>query len=374
MHPWENEPQMLSQAEIACKNFFEYTSLASQSQLQRRPLSPHRFQEFLPINVFLTGATGFIGSHLAQALHERGHRLRCLVRKSSNLVWLQGLPVEYVYGDLFDEHVLREAVKGVDYVYHLAGLTKAKTSEEYFRGNHLATKNLLEAVEQANPQLNRFVHMSSLAAVGPGTGGRPVDEETPYHPITAYGRSKMESENECRERRDRLPVTIVRPPAVYGPRDRDVFEFFRTMNMRLHPLIGFRDKTVSLIHVRDLVQGTILAGEHPRSAGQTYFISSERFYNWHEVGAVTTRIMNKRAFRVHIPHAAVYTIAACAELLSLFSSKAAVLNLEKARDIIQRDWTCSVAKAREELGFHEQISLDRGIAETVAWYKQQGWL
>src|ERR1041385_4347690 len=197
--------------------------------------------------VLITGATGFIGSHLAEELHKKGYKLRCLVRKTSNLVWLEHLPVEYVYGDLFDEEILKKSGKGVDYIYHVAGLTKAKTREEYFRGNHLATKNLFHAAREAKSNLKRFVLVSSLAAVGPSLNGSPVDERTAYHPITAYGESKMEAEKECLNAAHSVPMTIARPPAVYGPRDKDVFEFFNTMNKGLQPMIGFNEDRKSVV-------------------------------------------------------------------------------------------------------------------------------
>ncbi len=324
--------------------------------------------------ILITGATGFIGSHLADALHARGHQLRCLVRKTSSRTWIKDLPIDYIEGDLFDHDALRRAVRDTDVVYHLAGLTKAKTKEEYARGNHLATKNLLDAVLEARPDLTRFVHVSTQAAVGPSTGGVPIDESTPFHPITTYGVTKMEAEKECLRLMNRLPITITRPPAVYGPRDKDVFEFFAAMAKGLQPMIGFNNKQVSLIHVKDLVDGIIAAGEHPSAVGQTYFIASERYYDWKTVGMITAGIMGRSALRLRIPEAGVYAIAAVSELYGLVSRKPVLLNFEKARDIVQDAWTCSIAKAQRELGFRESFSLEAGIRDTVQWYRAEGWI
>ncbi|HZY09869.1 MAG TPA: NAD-dependent epimerase/dehydratase family protein, partial [Bacteroidota bacterium] len=112
------------------------------------------------MRALITGATGFIGSHLAEDLHNRGYQLRFLIRKSSNLKWIRHLPAELIYGDFFDNEALKKSVADVDYIFHLAGVTKAKTKEEYFKGNHIATKNLLSIVLTAQPNLKRFVHIS----------------------------------------------------------------------------------------------------------------------------------------------------------------------------------------------------------------------
>ena len=324
--------------------------------------------------VLITGATGFIGSHLAEALHGKGYKLRVIVRKTSNRRWIEHLPIEYIVGELHDESLLRKAVEGVDYIYNLAGVTKARNEAEYFRSNHEATRNLLTATLTHNARIKRFVHISSQTVSGPSRGGKPVDEEMPCQPITAYGRSKLEAEKECLKLMDKLPITIVRPPAVYGPRDRDIFEFFKTMDKGIHPLIGFSDTYVSLIHVRDLVNGILLAGEHEKSVGSTYFIASERYYNWKEIGEITSKIMQKRVIRVRVPVTLVYGISVIAEIASFFSRKPALLNIEKARDIVQRAWTCSIEKARRELGYREGLTIEEGIRDTVTWYREHGWL
>jgi dihydroflavonol-4-reductase len=326
------------------------------------------------MRVLITGATGLIGSHLAEALHEKGYQIRCLVRKSSDRKWLIDLPIEYVEGDYSDPASLASAVRDVDYIYHSAGVTKSKTKEGYFHGNLIPTKSLLQSVLSNNPGLKRFVHISSGAAVGPGKGTDPIREDTPYHPITTYGISKMEAEKECLRLMDRLPITIVRPPAVYGPRDKDVFEFFNTMKKGLQPMIGFSDTYVSLIYVKDLVDGIILAGENSQAVGKTYFISSERFYTWRELGNISAQSMGKKAVRVHIPRFVVYIIAIIAEFFALFSKKAALINIEKAKDMVQTSWIFSTEKAKRELGFKESFSIEAGIRSTIEWYRKNKWL
>jgi dihydroflavonol-4-reductase len=322
----------------------------------------------------VTGASGFIGSHLVDSLLKKGHTVRCLLRKSSSTVWLRDLPIEIVYGDLFDTTALHEALRGVDYVYHSAGLTKAKAKGDYFRANTEGTRNLLVAAAQNATQLKRFVLLSSQTAAGPSPSKVPITETSPAHPITTYGKSKLAAEEECRKVPPTLPYTIVRPPAVYGPRDKDVFEFFSTMNKGLQPMAGFHEKYISLVHVKDLVRGIIMAGESPKSVGETYFISSNTIYGWREVGDVARRALGKKALRVRIPEAGIYAISAFAEVFSLFSSKPALINFEKARDMVQDYWTCDSSKAGRDFGYSQEINLEEGIRDTIAWCRAKGWL
>ncbi|MCX7877008.1 MAG: NAD-dependent epimerase/dehydratase family protein [Ignavibacteria bacterium] len=324
--------------------------------------------------VFITGATGFIGSHLADKLVERNYKVKCLVRKTSNTKWLEHKNIEYVYGDLFDYKVLEDALAGVDYVYHVGGVTFAKKKEDFYKGNVDATKSLIEACYRFNPELKKFIHVSSQAAVGPSFDGKPVDENRDYFPVTTYGRSKAEAEKVVISYFDKLPCTIVRPPAVYGPRDYAIFEYFKSMNRGVQPMIGFDNKLLSLIHVKDLVNGFISAGESDVSVSEIYFISSERFYNWNEVGEITKKVLGKKTFKIVIPHFAVKTTAFFSEVFGFFSPKPVILNREKAREITQSYWICSVEKAKNHLGYRQTVSLEEGISETIAWYKTQGWL
>ena len=326
------------------------------------------------MKVLVTGGNGFIGSHLVELLLSRHYSVRCLVRTTSDLTWVKGLAVEFIHGDLFDHDALRKAVENVDYVFHSAGVTKAKTKEEYYRGNTTGTKNLLEVTRTYNPSLKRFVHVSSQAAVGPSPSRVPIDEDTPAHPITTYGKSKWQAEEECLKVSNTLPVTIVRPPVVYGPRDKDVFEFFHTLKKGLQPTVGFGEKLVSMIHVQDLVRGFVMAAESDVAAGRTYFISSKGVHGWKEIGEAAQNAMNRKALRIRLPESVVYVVAAFAEFFSLFSSKPALINFEKARDMVQDYWTCDASRAKQDFGFEQEISLEEGIRNTVSWYKEHGWL
>jgi dihydroflavonol-4-reductase len=329
----------------------------------------------MPVKTALvTGGSGFIGSHLVELLLQKGYAVRCLLRKTSSTAWLKDLPITIIQGDVYDEKALATAVTGVDNVYHSAGLTKARQKAEYYRANAEGTRNLLQASMRHAPNLTRFVQISSQTAAGPSPTATPITEDQSGEPITTYGKSKLAAEKECIAVMDKLPVTIVRPPAVYGPRDKDVFEFFATMQKGLQPVVGFGEKYVTLIHVADLVRGIVMAGESPKSVGQTYFIGSKDIYGWKEVGQVTRKALGKSALTVRVPEAGVYVIAAFAEFFSLFSSKPALINFEKARDMVQNYWTCDSSKAKRDFGYEQELTLDAGINDTITWCRKQGWL
>lgn len=323
---------------------------------------------------FVTGGTGFIGSHLVERLIAHGYSVRCLIRNPNRPGYLEGLPVEFYVGDLFASNVLERAISQVDYVFHVAGVVGSRTKEGFYTQNRDATRSLAGIASRVSVGLRRFVFVSSLAAVGPATAETAVDESTPYHPITTYGKSKMEAELEVLKVRDRVPITIVRPAAVYGPRDPATFDYFNTINRGLEPLVGFRDKFVNLVHSADVVTGILLAAESDRSVGQSYFLGSEVPLSWSRIGEITKKVMGKRTLRVRIPESAVYAIATFAGLLSLFQEKPSVLNFEKGRDMVQDYWTCSIAKAQRELGYQPAVSLEDGIRETVEWYRINDWM
>jgi nucleoside-diphosphate-sugar epimerase len=326
-----------------------------------------------PIAV-VTGANGFVGSHLVDVLIDKGFAVRCIVRESSNLRWLEGKAVEINNCGLFDKEGLSKALNDVTYVFHVAGVVKAKNEEGYFKGNVETTRILLEAALENKDSIERFIVLSSQTVTGPSLDGKPVTEETECKPITTYGRSKYEQEKLALSYSDKLPVTICRAPAVYGERDTEIFIYFQNFAKGLTTTIGFDKKVLSLIHARDLVEGFFKAAVSENTVGKVYFISSEKFYSWPEVNAVTSKVLNKKVIKIPVPHLMVYTIAAVAQFFSMFSSKAATLNLEKAKDIVQHAWICDTSKAMKDFDYKQNISIEAGIKRTVDWYKEMKWI
>ncbi|MEW5799642.1 MAG: NAD-dependent epimerase/dehydratase family protein [Bacteroidota bacterium] len=323
---------------------------------------------------FVTGGTGFIGSHLVDRLLSKGYTVRCLVRNPNKLGFLKGLPIEIFEGDLFSTSVLEKGIEGAQYVYHVAGVVAAKKKEEFYRYNRDGTKNIVEATARVNPSVKKFIHISSQTAVGPGKGKTPVNESTPTRPITTYGKSKLASEQEVLKFKEKIPVTILRVAAVYGPRDTATFDYFKSAYMGLELMIGFHDTYVSLVHAHDIVSGIVLAGESKKSDGQIYFLGSEKFYTWNEIGYVTRHVLNKKLFRVRVPKPLVFVIAGISGLASKFKVKPSVLNFEKAYDLIQDNWCCDITKAKTELGYKPEVTLEDGVRETVKWYLENKWM
>lgn len=322
----------------------------------------------------VTGASGFVGSHIVDKLLAEGHQVRSILRGSSSKRWLENKPVEIYDCGLFDKEALKKILKDADYLFHIAGVVKAKDEEGYFKGNVETTRVLLDVLCEVNTNIQRVIIVSSLTACGPSLDGKPVTEETPEHPITRYGKSKYAQEQLAKKYMDKLPITLIRPPAVFGERDTEIYLFFKTYKQGLMGLIGFNKKKLSLVHVDDLVNGIWLSSISENAIGQTYFIGTERYYNWEQIGEASHQAIGKKAFTIKIPHFLVYTVAAVAQFFAMFSSSAATFNMEKARDFVQEAWTCDVSKAVRDLGYHQTVSLEEGIKRTVDWYRAMKWL
>lgn len=326
------------------------------------------------MRALVTGASGFIGSHLAERLVKDGWQVRCLLRSTSSSAWLEGLPIEVVTDDLVAPRDLSRAVSGVDAVFHAAGVTKASRARDYHEGNVLATRNLLDACRRRGPGRARFILISSLSAAGPSPQGRPRTEEDPPCPVSWYGRSKLLAEEALGASENIVPATIIRPPIVYGPRDRDYFRCFQSVAAGLHLVPGNGSQRIVLIHVADLVEGILLAAASDRAVGKTYFISHHEDVDWIELGAMLREALHCRAITLPAPKNLMKVLGACGSLLSTATGKAFVLNADKMREGLQPSWLCSNRKAREELGFRPTVGLREGLAACAIWYRNVGWL
>jgi nucleoside-diphosphate-sugar epimerase len=315
--------------------------------------------------ILVTGGTGFIGSHLLDRLADAGEPVRALVRRKTALP--RG--VEAVSGDLATGEGLADAVRDVDTIIHIAGVIKALTPADYYRGNTLATENLARV---AVGRGIRFVHMSSLAVCGPSPAEGSVDEDSEPRPLTHYGKSKLEAE---RLVRSLLPDTvIVRPAVVYGPRDAGVFPFWKSVSRGVVLQIAGGERWLSLIYVSDLVDGILAASSNPRALGRTYFLSHPQPLNWSHLGDTAARLMRRKPLVLRVPKSAAYGVGYLAEVWSTLTRRPGIVSREKIAEATCARWVCDSRRASTELGFDAKTSLDAGLLETLTWYKQAGWV
>jgi len=326
------------------------------------------------MKVLVTGGTGFIGSHLVERLVREGHQVRCVAKDRLHSVYLESLGIELMLGDLNNGMDLEAILDGVECIYHLAGVTRARLNKDYYEGNYLTTKNFINICARSSNKFERFVYVSSQAAVGPALDGRPVTEKDPYQPVSHYGKSKMLAEKEVLRYRDKVPITIIRPAAVYGPRDREMLQYFLLIKKHLQLLIGFRKKWLNFVYVDDLVDGLLLAGEHPRAEGESFFIGSEESCTTEDIGNTVASILNRRPICFRVPHLVVFSVAAIAEGFGKLTGKPIFFNLQKAKESVQPSWIFSVEKAKSKLGFSPRVSLEEGMKRTYQWYEANDWL
>jgi nucleoside-diphosphate-sugar epimerase len=326
------------------------------------------------LKALVTGATGFIGSHLVEALLRKEAHVRCLLRESSDSRWLANLPIETFRGDFRDGESLDEAVKGMDVVFHLAGVTKALHQKTFFEVNAVGTDHLVHACLRSNPGLRKFVYLSSQAAAGPcGAEGKKREEDR-CEPVSSYGQSKRMGEELALAHVYEIPLVILRPSAVYGPRERDIYGFFRLLAHGIKPCLSGGDHRISLCYVEDVVQALLLAAETSCGSGEIFFLCDGRDYSLGELGDILARAMGRTAFCVRIPEWLIFSAASLSECLSRWTARPPLLSKGKVDEILQKHWVCDNSKARNLLGFKPEFPLERGARLTVDWYRAEKWL
>jgi UDP-glucose 4-epimerase len=324
--------------------------------------------------VLITGASGFVGYHLVEEALRNNLEVYAAVRKSSKIDHLKDLDIAYIYPDFSNQLSLTKALEDnqINYIIHAAGVTKAWSQSEYELINATYTLNLAMAALEAKTELKKFVFISSLAAVGPLVSlNGIITEHNEPHPVTAYGRSKLLAEQQLQALKG-LNYTILRPTAVYGPRDKDIFIFFKQVVKGIEPYIGNTAQKLSFIYVTDLAKASVKA----LFAGQNkaYNLSDGNFYNRYELGDITRRVLNVKAYKFHLPVNFVKVIALIAEKVSSLSNKASALNVEKLNELTAVNWNCDIEQAKYDMSFRPEYDLNAGLTETLTWYRAQKWL
>lgn len=337
--------------------------------------------------ILVTGASGFIGYHLLKALAKRGEEVACLVRKTSKVQQLEEFRPAWLYGDVTDPASVRAAVAGKSVVYHLAGCIKSLSAEQMRQVNADGVRNVARAcAEQANPPV--LVVVSSLAAAGPSTANRPRVESDSPAPVSVYGQTKRAGELAAQEFAGQTPITVLRPPIVFGEGDRVTAEMFRSIHrFRTHLVVSWRAHRFSLIHAEDLALAMIQAAERGQrlapANGETeqpdsdgiYFIADPEQPTYGNLGRMVATSVGRRGVVV-IPIAlpVAWSVAGCSELVGRIRGQAPFLNFDKMREASAGSWTCSPQKAAEELGFTAAAPLAARLQQTADWYRKEGWL
>ncbi len=345
-------------------------------------------------SVLVTGGSGFIGFNLVRTLVERGLEVTVLVRSTSAVERLNELGVRLVEGDVLDPESLTAAVAGKDVVFHVAGVTRTLDARSLWTINESGVEHVARACAgQSNPPT--LVMVSSLAAGGPSRFGRPRREEDPDQPVSFYGRSKLAGEIAARRHAHLVPITIIRPPVVFGPHDRNSLPMFRSVRRwGVHLAPGFGRRQYSLIHVEDLVHLLLLAAESGerlspfsdqlatdpaadpaiRSQG-LYYAGGPEYPSWAEVGQLLGQVFGrKRICVIRVAAPGVWMIATGVEYLERLRRKPMYLDWDKAREVTAGSWACCGEKAARQLGFAPSFPLLERLRQTARWYERAGWL
>jgi len=318
---------------------------------------------------FITGATGFVGGHLIDRLSRDGWEVRALVRPTSDTSRLRSCGAELVEGDLSDAAALRRGSAGADVVFHLAAVTTARTAEGYHRPNAEGTRALAEAVRAASPRPGRVVYLSSYAACGPETDGRARRLEDPPAPLTAYGRSKLEGERMMQGAG--VPVVTVRAPAVYGPGDRALLTYFRLVGLGVAPAPGGGDRRIQMVYAPDLAAALVAAVD---AEPGIYPVADPETPRWSEVVNAIADAMGRRPLRISLPPSLVRGVARLTEGVAGLFGKSPAFNREKAEEMLASGWVCDLGHGEALLPAERATPLSAGVAETVRWYRERGWL
>ena len=326
--------------------------------------------------IAITGINGFVGSHFAEFALESGYEVHGVIRSTSSTAWVDHLDIHYHRIGLEDPLTLAKVFEGCDYVFHIAGVTNAKDYEGYYQGNVALTQGVYDGVKQCKKPPKKIIVTSSIAAGAPSSLEAPHKESDSSSPVSTYGRSKLEMESMTQvyveENVDLCPIALLRAPIVYGPRDTEMYAFFKSIGQGLFPKVGRQEKHVSLIYVKDLCKALILLAEHEDAKG-IYYAHSDDAISWTEIAKATGQTLNKKYLTLTIPHIVLYLVGRISGFMNQFRSRRSVLDIEKAREGVQSAWVCDDDKIRA-LGYSHDYPFQQGIVPTIAYYQENGKL
>jgi nucleoside-diphosphate-sugar epimerase len=326
------------------------------------------------LKVLLTGANGFVGSHVLDSLRRREIAAVLLLRKGSSKSFIQAhlASTEIRTGSILDVGSLTPALDGVTHVIHCAGLTKACHPSEFSQTNHTGTCNLIEAVNRHQGTVKRLIHLSSLAAAGPATAASPAREQDPPTPVSEYGRSKLAAEIEIGQN-CWVDHVILRPPGVYGPRDNGFLGLFKAVRSHLLPRPTVQ-QALSLVYAPDLAEAIVACLEHPKAPGRTFYVASPEIVTSRQMAQEIAGLMKTWTVPCPLPAAVLWPVCLAQEVRARFTGKPGLLNLQKFAELRAPGWVCDPSLLRQHIGFECTTRLRHGLAETISWYRSNGCL
>jgi dihydroflavonol-4-reductase len=318
--------------------------------------------------ILVVGASGFVGKNLVQEMAARKH-INILVRPTSNIdLFKHNSNITIRYGDLEADQGIEQAMEGIDLVINCAAKTMGRSYWEFYNMNTLGTANLIRAMTERN--VPKILFLSSHAACGPSAGIVPTDEQHAQIPISFYGRTKKIAEELIRS--SPLSYTIIRPVSVYGPHDKEILTYVKLLNKGFCPVIGYGPKYLNLIYVKDLVDLMIAFVDRDLFANRTYFANDGRCYSLYSILDTIANALGRKNVKIHIPA----SIALFVGLLNdvLVPPRKKLVTRDKIRELACQAWVCSSIRTIEEIDFHPRYSFERGIIETIDWYRENGFL
>lgn len=321
--------------------------------------------------ILVTGATGFVGAHAVNELISNGWQVRCLLRETSDRSKIPE-SVEIVTGSLANIDDLKRAVRDCNSLMHIAGLVRALSLADFMRVNRDATANLVRAARDSG--VERFLLCSSQAAGGPSYDGRPRRADDPCEPVTDYGQSKLAGEQALQQNAGNMWWCIIRPPAVYGPNDRAFLTFVRWVNLGFKLRLGNGKGRFAIIHGEDLARAMRMGIEADIPSGQIFYATDGGEWTLFDMGRAVESAMGRKAVWIPIPLSIAPAIAVIIEFIAKMQGGIALLSRQKVRELSQSAWICDSETFQRRVEFSPKYNLFTGMAQTIAWYRENGWI
>lgn len=318
------------------------------------------------MKVLLTGATGFVGSHIVEELISNNHNIIATIRKSSNLKWIKNQSIQFEYCSLNDEEQLSNIVSKVDAIVHCAGVVRSINWDGYYNTNVLGTQKLVQSAIKNKNNIKKFIYISSQAAMGPSINETPKQLAEKENPVSNYGKSKLLAEQEIKKLEGIIPYTIVRPASVYGPRDKDIFIFFNLVKKHLNPRT-YTKRFIQLVFVKDIAKVINIALTNTNTNNKIYYLCDGDIYTWKDVATTIAKSNNIKTIPIMLFDFIFKSVAYFYEIVAKITKKPQVLSKEKIIEMLQTYWTADNSNVIKDTNF-EFTKLENGAKITYNWY------